>query len=295
MDSMPRIRTAFTRGLAGTWSSPVLVGAMLAWLIVEWLVIVGLGYPGPLQWLAYVSATPPLSTNTDLVFSIGILGGRGITFVFVPAAVHALWLAVLTGLTVEAMESGSASRWGAVRGLRAFPVTFALHILGVAVVFMSQIVVAFGGASLGFFLLMAVLVVAVWLLAYAPVIAVSEHRRIIESLARSVRAARMPGSGNLSLAAIYAVPVIATFLAPRVPGGLLDVNPPYTAWLFVVGMNLLHAAVLGAWSMRYLAIASEVPDAAPRGTARTKAEPATTRARTATSSKRRSSSRRRRS
>ncbi len=264
MDAMPKMRTAFTRGLAGTWSSPVVVGGMLAWLLVEWLVVVVLGYPGPVALLAYVSAPPPLSTNTDLFISIGILGGRGLTFVFVPAAVHALWLAVLTGLAVETIETGGASRWGAVRGLRAFPVTFALHIIGIAVVFASQIVVSIGGSSLGLLLLMAVLVVAVWALAFAPVIAVTEHRRLTDCLARSVRAARLPGSSNLTFAAIYAVPVIATFLAPNVPGTILDANPPYTAWIFVVGMNLLHAAVLAAFSMRYLAVADEVPEPRPR-------------------------------
>ena len=56
MDSMPRIRTAFTRGLAGTWSSPLVVGSLLAWLLAEWLVVVALGYPGPFALLAHVSA-----------------------------------------------------------------------------------------------------------------------------------------------------------------------------------------------------------------------------------------------
>jgi hypothetical protein len=293
MDSMPKMRTAFARGLAGTWSSPVVVGALLAWLLVEWVVIVTLGYPGPVALMAYLSAPPPLSTNTDLFISIGILGGRGLTFVFVPAAVHALWMAVLTGLAIETIETGTASRWGAVRGLRALPVTLALHIIGVAVVFASQIVVAFGGSSLGFFLLMGVLVAAVWALAFAPAIAVTEHRRVTECLARSVRAARMPGSGNLSFAAIYAVPVIATFLAPSVPGTLLDVNPPYTAWIFVVGMNLLHAAVLAAFSMRYLAVADEVPDPRPRQAARAAAERSRKPSRTGASTKRRRASRRR--
>jgi hypothetical protein len=293
MDSMPKMRTAFARGLAGTWSSPVIVGATLAWLLVEWLVVVALGYPGPVALLGYVSAPPPLSTNTDLFIMIGILGGRGLTFVFVSAAVHALWLAVLTGLAIETLESGRASRWGAVRGLRAFPVTFALHIIGVAVVFASQIVVAFGGSSLGLFLLMGLLVVAVWVLAFAPVIAVTEHRRVTDCLARSVRAARMPGSGNLPFAAIYAVPVIATFLAPNVPGTLLDVNPPATAWIFVVGMNLLHAAMLGAFAMRYLAVADEVPDPRPRQAAPETAERSRQAARSGSSAKRRRSARRR--
>ena len=90
MDEMPPIRTSFARGLVGTWSSPVVVGASVAWLLVEWLILVGLGYPGPFALLAHVAAPAPLSTTTDLSVSIGILGvGKGLPLVLVPAAVHA--------------------------------------------------------------------------------------------------------------------------------------------------------------------------------------------------------------
>jgi hypothetical protein len=260
MDSMPRIRTAFTRGLAATWSSPVVVGSLLAWLLAEWLVVVALGYPGPFALLAHVSAPTPLSTFTDLSLSTGILGVRqGLLFVFGTAAVHALWFSVLIGLAIETIESGGATRWGAIRGLRAFPVVLALHVIGVAVVFAAQIVAALGGGGLALIVQMAALVGATWVFAFAPVIAVTERRRLMDCLGRSIRAARMPGSGNLTFAALYAVPIFATFLTPGLPGVLLDVDPPSSAWIYVVLMNLLHAAILGAFALRYLAIAEEVP------------------------------------
>jgi len=110
------------------------------------------------------------------------------------------------------------------------------------------------------------LVVATWVFAFAPVIAVTERHRLMACIGRSIRAARMPGSGNLPFTAIYVVPVYATLLAPGLPGALLDVNPPYTAWIYVVLMNLLHAAVIGAFAMRYLAVADEVPDPPVRAT-----------------------------
>jgi hypothetical protein len=265
MDSMPRIRTSFTRGLAGTWSSPLIVGSLLVWLFAEWLVVVALGYPGPFALLAHLSAPTPLSTFTDLSLSTGVLGVRqGLLFVFGTAAVHAVWFSLLVGLAIETLESGSATRWGAVRGLRAFPVVFSLHVIGVAVVFAAQIVAAIGGTGLALMIQMAALVVATWVFAFAPVIAVTEHRRLMDCLGRSIRAARMPGSGNLTFAAIYVVPIFATFLSPGLPGVLLDVNPPYTAWIYVVLMNLLHAAIVGAFALRYLAVADEVPDAPAR-------------------------------
>jgi hypothetical protein len=267
MDSMPRMRTSFTRGLAATWSSPLIVGTLLAWLLLEWILLVTLGYPGPFAWLAHVSAPTPLSTPTDLTLSTGILGfQRGLLFVFGTAAVHALWFSLLTGMVIDAVESGSATRWGAIRGLRAFPVVFALHVIGVAVVFVAQIIASLGGSSLALVIQIAALVVATWVFAFAPIISVTEQRRLMDCLGRSVRAARMPGSGNLTFAAIYAVPVYATFLAPGVPGILLGVNPDVGAWAFVVLMNLLHVAIVGAWAYRYLAIADEVSEAPPRPT-----------------------------
>jgi hypothetical protein len=267
MDSMPRMRTSFTRGLAGTWSSPLVVGSLLAWLIAEWLVVVALGYPGPFALLAYVSAPTPMSTFTDLSVSIGILGVRqGLLFVFGAAAVHAIWFSLLVGLAIETIESGDATRWGAIRGIRAFPVVFALHVIGVAVVFATDILAALGGLGLALLIRTAGLVVATWVFAFAPVIAVTEHHRLMACIGRSIRAARMPGSGNLPFAAIYVVPVYATLLAPGLPGALLDVNPPYAAWIYVVLMNLLHAAMLGAFALRYLAVADEVPDAPVRAT-----------------------------
>ncbi len=41
-------------------------------------------------------------------------------------------------------------------------------------------------------------------------------------------------------------------------------NPAYSAWIFVVVVSLLHAAIIGAIAIRYLAIADEVPDAPVR-------------------------------
>jgi hypothetical protein len=267
MDRMPRIRTAVARGLVATWSSPLIVGLILGWLLVEWLVVVALGYPGPIALLAHIPAPPPVGTITDYSLATGILGAQGLSLIFLVAAVHALLQAVLTGLAIEAIESGRPSRWGAIRGLRGFPVAFAVRVIGLMALIAAQLLLAFGGSSgLGLLGQIGVFVIVTWLLGFAPVIAVAEPRRLLDSLGRSIRAARMPGSGNLTFAALYVIPVFATFFALPVPGVVLDVNPPFTAWMFVVGLNLLHTAMLGALAMRYLSIASEVPDPPPRRT-----------------------------
>jgi hypothetical protein len=269
MASMPPIRTAFVRGLAGTWSSPVVVGATIAWLLIEWLIVIALGYPGPFSLLADIAAPAPLSTNTDLLVSIGIFGlARGLPLVFITSGlVHALWHAIVVGLAVETIETGRASRWGAIRGLRAFPVSFAIHAFGVALFILSQIVAGIGGGSISQILPLVIFVFGVWVFAFAPVIAVTEGRGFRDCLGRSFRAARLPGSGNLTFAVIYVIPWYATFvamLAGAAPGSGLGVNPPYTAWIYVLVVSLLHAAVIAAFAFRYLAIAEEVPDAPVR-------------------------------
>jgi hypothetical protein len=266
MDSMPKIRTAFTRGLTATWSSPVVVIALLSWLLVEWVLIVALGFPGPASVLAHLSAPPLLSTETDLRITIGLFGYGGLIVIFVVAAVHALWMSIVTGFAIEGIESGQVSRWGAIRGLRAFPVVFALRVVGLLVWYAAQILIGVGGLGIALLVYVGILVAFVWLTAFAPVIAVAEGRGWRDAFGRSYRAARLPGSGNLSFAAIYVLPVFTTLVSPSVPGSLLDVNPPFTAWAFIVLLNLLHIAVLAAFAMRYLAIADEVPDAPSRAT-----------------------------
>ena len=85
-----------------------------------------------------------------------------------------------------------------------------------------------------------------------------------DALTRSVRAARIPGVGNLALAALYVVPSIALIVLPGKPGNLFGVNPTIGAWLFVLALNLLHLALLATFAFRYLSVAHEVPESAPR-------------------------------
>jgi hypothetical protein len=241
---------------------------MVAWLVVEWLVLVARGYPGPFALSAHIVAPAPISTPTDLSISIGIFGlAKGLPLVFITSGlVHAFGHSVVVGLALEVIESGRASRWGAIRGLRAFPASLAIHGFGVAAYIMSGIVGGLGG---GFsqLLQIAIFVGVVWAFAFAPAIAVSEGRGLRDSLGRSLRAARLPGSGNLTFAVLYTIPWFATFVATSIgatPGSGLDVNPPYSAWIFVIAVSLLHVAVIAAFALRYLAVAGEVPDAPVR-------------------------------
>ena len=140
-------------------------------------------------------------------------------------------------------------------------------MFGVALFILSQIVAGIGGGGFSQILPLVIFVFGVWVFAFAPVIAVTEARGFRDCLGRSLRAARLPGSGNLTFAVIYVIPWYATFVAMLVgatPGSGLGVNPSYTAWIYVLVVSLLHTAMIAALAIRYLAIADEVPDAPVR-------------------------------
>jgi amino acid transporter len=96
------------------------------------------------------------------------------------------------------------------------------------------------------------------------VIAASETRRLADSMGRSMRAARMPGAGNLTLAAIYVFLSFVVLAVVPWPGSQLGVNPTVAAWVVVLVANLLHIAVQAAVAFRYLSVAGEVPEAGPK-------------------------------
>jgi hypothetical protein len=122
------------------------------------------------------------------------------------------------------------------------------------------------GAGIGLLIAVGILMAGVYLLAFAPAIAADEDHPFSVTMSKAVRAARMPGSNNLLLAAIYVVPSIAFFSATglgALPGSTIDVNPSVGAWVTAILINLLQMAVVATFAFRYLAVADVVPDAPP--------------------------------
>jgi hypothetical protein len=71
------------------------------------------------------------------------------------------------------------------------------------------------------------------------------------TLSKAVRAARLPGSNNLALAVLYAVPSFALLLAP-LPGSVIGVNPSVGAWTISIVINVLQMAAVAMFAFRYL-------------------------------------------
>jgi hypothetical protein len=259
--SMPRVRASLTRGVVTVLGSPALVVAPMLYLLLAWSVLIATGYQGPFAPLANLLALPPIGTVIDASLATSLFGFQaGLYWIVAFVAVRAIGLALFTAAVVESLEDGRVTRACLGRGLRALPVTFAACIIGIGIFTLSSFFGPLLGPGLGILLQVGALVVGTYLFTFAPIIAVDERRSVPVSLTRSIRAARIPGAGNLALAALYVVPSIAVIVGPGEPGSLIGVNPPTGAWVFAILINLLHMALLATFAFRYLSVAHEVPE-----------------------------------
>ena len=266
---MPKIRTSITRGLATILATPALVVAVPIVILLEWLVLLAFGFQGPFTILGATFAIPPISTSTDVSLASNIFSAVGATGpgaalaplvgITVFLAVHAAIQALVTTVAVERMRTGSVSVWSLRRGMHVWPVAIAVGVVNLGVLIVANFVQLLGG-GIGFILAVSLLVAGVYLFASAPAIAADEELSLPLTLSKAVRAARLPGSNNLMLAVLYAVPSFALLLAP-LPGSLIGVNPSIGAWTASILINVLQAAAVAMFAFRYLAIGAEVADA----------------------------------
>jgi hypothetical protein len=246
-------------------ATPAIAIGTVGLVVVEWLAVVALGYEGPFALFVSALALPPVGTSFDATLSTSLFGLQGgfiaiLGFVALRAVIQAIFVAAI----VEVLRSSPFGRWTAVRALRTLPAALAVSMAGVGLLTLSSLLGPVLGPAFGLLIQMAVLVGGVYLLSFAPVIAADEGRRLSDAMGRSVRAARMPGAGNLTLAAIYVVASIALLVAPGKPGAELGVNPTVAAWVLVLVANLLQVAMQATVAFRYLSVADEVPDPAPK-------------------------------
>jgi hypothetical protein len=262
---MPRIRTSLARGIVTVAASPAIaIGAVLV-VVAEWLGALALGYEGPFALFVSALALPPVGTSFDATLSTALFGLQGGFFAILGfVALRSVVQAVLVTAIVEIFRSTPLGRWTFVRALRALPVALAVNLAGVGLLTLASLLGPVLGPAFGLLIQMAALVGGVYLLSFAPVIAADEGRRLSDAMARSVRGARMPGAGNLTLAALYVVASIALLVVPGKPGSELGVNPSVGAWVVVLVANLLHVAMQATVVYRFLSVAGDVPEAAPR-------------------------------
>jgi hypothetical protein len=263
--AMPRLRSSLARGVVVVAGTPVLAVAAVLLTIAEWLAALALGYEGPFALFVSALALPPVGTSFDATLSTALFGLQGGFFAILGfVALRGVIQALLVATSVEVLRSSPLGRWTLVRALRTLPVALAVSMAGVGLLTLASILGPMLGPAFGLLIQMAALVGGVYLLGFAPVIAADEGRPLADAMGRSIRAARMPGAGNLTLAAIYVITSIALLVAPGKPGSDLGVNPSVGAWALVLIANLLHVVMQATLAFRYLSVADEVPEAAPK-------------------------------
>ncbi len=258
--AMPKIPSSLLRGLVAVVSTPVLVIAVPAILLVEWVLMVALGFQGPFSVFASALALPPVGTGFDGGLATSLYGAQtGLIVLLLFVVTRAVVLSMLVAGIVQVLEEDRLTSAAVPQGLRIIPTSLAVGITDMFILTLSSILLQLLGGGIGLLLQIGALVAALYLFVFAPVMAVAEHRGMAESLGRSIRAARIPGSGNLAMAALYVVPAIASSVIPGVPGKLIGVDPTVGAWVFVILVNVAHLVFMATFAFRYLSITDEVP------------------------------------
>ena len=259
--SMPKIPASLWRGTVAVLSTPATLVAVPLIILVEWAAAVALGFQGPFSVFASALALPPIGTGFDGGLATSLYGAQtGLFLLLGFVALRAVIMSVLTAVIVQVLDEDRATLDALPRGLRIIPTSLAVGIIDMFLLTLSSILVQILGGGIGLLLQIGVLVAGLYLFVFAPIMAVAEGRSMPESLARGIRAARMPGSGNLALAAIYVIPAIAITVVPGLPGKLIGVNPTVGAWVYVIAVNLIHLIFLATFAFRYLSVSDEVPE-----------------------------------
>ncbi len=262
----PKIRTAFTRGAVAVCSSPWLLITPLIAVLAVWLVVVASGFPGPFGVFGGFLAVPPISTNMDvglptvlLPTKLALLGG------FVSVLPRGIFLALTSGMLVDVLDGKTVTVGSLRRGIRALPTAVGLCIVSIGFWIFTLLAAQILGPGIGTLVQVAVPALGIYLFGFAVTIAVSERRGMAESLSKSVRAARLPGSNNLLFALLYVFGSLAIQVILTTSYGRFDVNPAALAWAWVLLVNLFHMCIYATLAFRYLAIADSVADAPARG------------------------------
>lgn len=264
-EGAPKIRTAFTRGVLAVGSTPWLLVVPILAVLAIWLGVVASGFPGPFGVFGGFLSVPPVSTNMDvglptvlLPTKLALLGG------LVSVLPRGVFLALTSGMIVDVLDGKPVTGASLRRGIRALPTAVGVCIVGIGFWIFTLLAAQMLGPGIGTLVQIGVPALGVYLFGFAVTIAVSERRSMADALAKSVRAARLPGSNNLLLALLYVFGSLAIQVVLTTSYGRFDVNPTAQAWAWVLLVNLFHMCIYATLAFRYLAIADSVPDAPPR-------------------------------
>jgi len=267
---VPPIGASLAHGLDTVGSSPpLLVGSFLA-VFVLWLLYSALGSllvvsPG---FISMILAVPPLSSLLDLQFVVASTRLFDPTTTLLLAAVlvllRAWFTAMLIGLVIARQRNDAAEPSGgwrsSVRSAARVPprtllaMSSLLIFLAAAWSFLSSL-----GQILGFIGALAAIVLEMFFLGLAPVVAVAEGQGMVATLRLGIRAGRLQGSQLLRLLGPYVFVSIILFEAPGLR--FAHASPSVLDWGFALLVTFLHVSMLAVLAYRWQAIRTEVLDA----------------------------------
>jgi hypothetical protein len=252
---------------------PVLIVVAFLVVLAVWLALVALGFEGSPSRLVDLLALPPVSTYFDLGTGATLygIGPAFLVYVGVSIAIRTLVYAAFAGILLEALEDGSVSRYGLIRGLIAMPTVLVVQVGSLSLIVAGNLIFPILGPGIGFLGFVSALVAGLYFLGFAPTAAIREGRPVMETIRRSARAAMLPGGRHLVLCSIYfflALPVALGFA----PGGTqITANPTLLTWVFVLAMNVVHLGFMAAFAYRWVVAEPSVPEEPVRRRASTRA------------------------
>jgi hypothetical protein len=261
--SWPPIGRSLGRGFLAVGSSPLIVLSSFGLVFLLWVALVALGLEGPPGRLVNLLALPPVSTYFDALNGVTIYGFGLLGFLAATAflLVRAVILALLTALVVRIYEGEGTLAETLLRGLRIVPVTAVVGMMSLATMILGSVVLPFLGPGFGFLGSVLLLVAAMFLLVFAPVLALRRpDLPLPEVVRRGARAARMPGSRHLLMSMLYIFLALPVLLALTPGGAELGVNPSLATWVWALVCTFVHLGFLGAFAYRFMTIEDEVPE-----------------------------------
>ena len=276
---MPKLRRTLARGATTAFGIPRLIVAIPLTLLVLWEGLVARGFQGPFTALGATFALPPITTFVDFqilgaavrapIDATGLraaapgFGGFAAVLLF-----HAFVNAIVATTSVERLRTGSVSDWAIKRTAHVMLTTLSVGFMSLGLLLFGAILGTLLSALFGLFAqflgLVSPMVIGIYLFGFAPAIATDEDRRLTDTLLRSVRTGRMPGSSNLWIAVLYVaislvlVPPIAGYMG--LAGSTIGVTPTAAAWAISILANVMHVIVQTTLAYRYLVVAPEVSD-----------------------------------
>jgi hypothetical protein len=259
----PPIGRSLGRGFLAVGSSPLIVLSSFGLVFLLWVGLVALGLKGPPARLVNLLALPPVSTYFDALNAMSIYGFGLLGFLAATAFLlaRAVVLALLTALVVRIYEGEGTLAETLLRGLRIVPVTAVVGTASLAMPIFGSVVLPLFGPGFGFLGSVLLLVAAMFLLTFAPVLALRRpDLPLPEVVRRGARAALMPGSRHLLMSMLYVFLALPVLLALTPGGSALGVNPGLSTWVWALACTFLHLGFLAAFAYRFMSVEDEVPE-----------------------------------